>query len=135
MAAGADPSAMAAMLEGETKASGARSRMCRSTLFSSRAISAREETRPWTRSSIQPLAFAMAVKRASWVSGFTADGWEGAWKMPFTAVRLGAVQGSVIAAGARIADWESSWPKSPGGASYIALSANWISRASDLTMI
>jgi hypothetical protein len=68
---------MADMILGETNASGASGRMCRSTLPSRRAISANEAMRLSVRSWIQARAFAIAMSKASRVSGFkvgAADG-------------------------------------------------------------
>ena len=67
--AGAEPLAMASTMRGDTKASGARCRMWRSTLFSLRAISSNELTRPSLRSFIQDRARAIAVSNKSLVAG------------------------------------------------------------------
>jgi hypothetical protein len=78
------PWAMSEMIRGETNASGARNLTCRSTLPSCLAISAKEATRPSTRSSIQTRALAIAVSNASRLSGFTAGVGEGEWRIPLT---------------------------------------------------
>jgi hypothetical protein len=61
---GTVPSAIAAMMRGETKASGASRRMCRSPRASRLAISAQEAIRPSQPSSIHPRALAIAMSRA-----------------------------------------------------------------------
>jgi hypothetical protein len=66
---GALPLAMASRMRGDTKASGARCRMWRSTLFSLRAISSNEFTRPSVRSFIQERARAMAISNTSLAAG------------------------------------------------------------------
>jgi hypothetical protein len=58
-------STMFAIILGETSASGASSRMCRSTLPSRFAISANDPTWPSVRSVIQARALAIAVSSAS----------------------------------------------------------------------
>src|SRR5262249_30714547 len=63
--AGAVPSSSAATIRGETKASGANSRMCRSTFPSRRAITAKLAARPCAKSSIHWRALAIGIRRAS----------------------------------------------------------------------
>ncbi len=63
--AGTVPSTIAAMIRGETKASGASRRMCRSPCPSRRAISAKEATRPSLMSSIHPACRARGGPRRS----------------------------------------------------------------------
>jgi hypothetical protein len=58
--AGAVPSRSADTIRGETKASGANNRMCRSTLPSRRAIAAKLAARPCAKSSVHWRAFAIA---------------------------------------------------------------------------
>src|ERR1700720_4734221 len=81
------------MMRGERKAKGASKRMCRSPCPSRSAISAKEPMRPRLMSSIHPRAFAIAMSKASRLSGFIAGFAQGACTMPFTAAKLGAVQG------------------------------------------
>ena len=87
--AGAVPSMIAEISGGETNASGASSRICRSTFPSRVAISEKELTRPWTNWSIQIRAFAIALssrvnagvkigrpkERAAQGSGSVDKGW------------------------------------------------------------
>jgi transposase len=63
--AGAVPSRRAETIRGDTNASGASSRTCRSTLPSRRAIAAKLAVRPWAKSSIHWRALAIAIRRAS----------------------------------------------------------------------
>jgi hypothetical protein len=56
---------------GETKASGANSRICRSTFPSRRAITAKLAVRPCAKSSIHWRALAIAIRRASRRPGLT----------------------------------------------------------------
>ena len=76
--AGALPSTIAAMMRGDTKARGASRRMCRSPWPSRLAISAKEAIRPSRMPSIHVRALAMAVSRASRLSGFSSCLAEGA---------------------------------------------------------
>ena len=76
--AGAVPSTIAVMMRGDTKARGASRRMWRSPWPSRLAISAKEAIRPSLISSIHRRALAMAVSRASRLSGFSSGLAEGA---------------------------------------------------------
>jgi hypothetical protein len=84
---------------GRQEGKGASRRMCRSPCASRSAISAKEPMRPSLMSSIHPRALAIAMSRASRHSGLIAGFAQGACTMPFTAAKLGAVQGSVIVVG------------------------------------
>src|SRR6202790_5314897 len=57
------------MMRGERKARGASRRMCRSPCPSRSAISAKEPMRPSLMSSIHPRALAIAMSKASRLSG------------------------------------------------------------------
>jgi hypothetical protein len=63
--AGAVPSRSADTIRGERNASGASSRMWRSTFASRRAIAAKLAARPCAKSSIHSRALAIAIRRAS----------------------------------------------------------------------
>jgi len=63
--AGPVPSSSADTTRGETKASGASSRTCRSTFPSRWAITAKLAARPFAKSSFHWRALAIAIRRAS----------------------------------------------------------------------
>jgi len=75
--AGAFPPTIAAMIRGETKASGASRRMCRSPWASRSAISTRDPIRPSQISLIHRRALAIAMSRESRLSGFMGGCGEG----------------------------------------------------------
>src|SRR5260370_18722549 len=80
----AEPSMIAKIIRGETNASGAKKRICRSTLPSRLAISAKESTRYSPRSSTQLRAFAMAATNPSRLSELIVGHGDGECRMPLS---------------------------------------------------
>src|SRR5215218_9755931 len=94
--AGAVPSRRPETIRGERNASGSSSRMCRSTLPSRLASTAKLPTRPWANSSTQLPALAIAISRASRRDGVIGVLCTGTWMMPLTAAGTGLAQGTLI---------------------------------------
>src|SRR5258708_1494779 len=89
------------IIRGETNASGARRRICRSTLPSRLAISAKEAARPSMISSIQLRAFAIAASNTSRPSELIVGHGDGEWRMPLAAAGIIAEKGTVMV----MAEW------------------------------
>ena len=90
------PSIMSEIVPGETNASGARSRMCRSTLPSRLAISASELARPSVRSAIQTRAFAIARSRAPRLPTFVGRLASGGSIIPLAKAVLAGIHGMLM---------------------------------------
>src|SRR5258708_29781143 len=84
------------IIRGETNASGARRRICRSTLPSRLAISAKEAARPSMISSIQLRAFAIAASNTSRPSELIGGHGDREWRTPLAAAGIIAEDGTVM---------------------------------------